>query len=277
MVGPFQIVNDPPADFRLLPVHYSVDLAVPLPYVQASFYAVSFLPHGINLTQAKLSLRLFGAAAIEAIPPLAEDFPIDAKYAPIVVFRRNLTDSEIRNLPWRAGQETGSFELSAKATDGEKTFTYGPVSSMVIEGWVKMPTPTPDIQRPVVPKDFELEAGFISLRDAATRVYEELKHPSHIWTILAESHAQGDAVAILDQTAAFIVSKIALYGRQPPSTKIERLAVNEQTQVAFDGGAATMRYLRFRKPPCTDLRVKLAEVENLIERERGNYTPSRRG
>jgi hypothetical protein len=136
MVGPFQIVKDEPADFRLLPIQYSVDLTAPLPYVQALFYAVNFLPQGITLTRAKLSLRLFGAAPLEAIDLVNEDFPMDAKFARIVVFRRNLTDPEIRNLPWRVGQEAGSFELSAKATDGDESFSYV-VNSQAIEGSVK--------------------------------------------------------------------------------------------------------------------------------------------
>jgi hypothetical protein len=138
IVGPFQIVNDPPAEFRLLPIHYSVDLAVPLPYVQAMFYGVNFLVAPITLTHARFSLRLFGAAPLEAIPLINEDFVIDSKFAPIVVFRRNLTDSEIRNLPWRPGRETASFELSAKATTGERTLAYV-VRAMVMEGWVNGP------------------------------------------------------------------------------------------------------------------------------------------
>src|SRR5688500_8449007 len=42
--GPFQIVYDPPLDFVLLPINYFVDLRAPLPYVQASFHAVSLSP-----------------------------------------------------------------------------------------------------------------------------------------------------------------------------------------------------------------------------------------
>jgi len=141
IVEPFQIAFEPPSDFKLLPQQYSVELAAQLPYVEVCFFVVSFLPHPITLSQVKLSLRLFGAAALESIPLLQDDFQVHPKDAPMVFCRRNLTDSEIRNLPWRAGRGSGSFELLAKATDGDKTLSYGPVSSMAIDGWVNAPPP----------------------------------------------------------------------------------------------------------------------------------------
>ncbi len=124
IVEPFQIAFEPPSDFKLLPQQYSVELAAQLPYVEVCFFVV-----------------LFGAAALESIPLLQDDFQVHPKDAPMVFCRRNLTDSEIRNLPWRAGRGSGSFELLAKATDGDKTLSYGPVSSMAIDGWVNAPPP----------------------------------------------------------------------------------------------------------------------------------------
>ena len=142
----FQYAHEPPSDFKFLPQRYSVELAATLPYVEVCFFVVSFVPRTIALSQTKLSLRLFGSVPLESIPLLQDDFEVHPKATPIVVCRRNLTDSEIHNLPWSAGHTSGSFELLAKARDGDKTLSYGPVSSMVIDGWVNMPPKKADLE-----------------------------------------------------------------------------------------------------------------------------------
>ncbi len=128
--------DEPASEFKLLPQQFSVELSAQLPYVEARFFVVSFLPRPITLTDVKLSIRLFGASPIEAIPLRTHEWQVDPRDAPLVVCQRNLSDSELRNLPWRAGRESGSFELVAKAMDGKKVLTYGPVSARVIEGWI---------------------------------------------------------------------------------------------------------------------------------------------
>lgn len=137
----FQMAFESPSEFKLLPQHYTVDLTAQLPFVEARFFVVSFLEQPIVLTHVKLTIRVLSASPLEAIPLMQDDFRVQPKSAPIVVFRRNLTDPEIRNLPWRGGWESGSFELLAKATTGDKTLMYGPVSAMVIEGLVRVPPP----------------------------------------------------------------------------------------------------------------------------------------
>lgn len=140
---PFQMGFEPPTEFKLLPQHFTVDLTAQLPYVEARFFVVSFLVQPIVLTNVKLTLRVLNSSPLEAIPLLQDDFRVQPKDARIVVFRRNLTDPEIRNLPWRGGWESGSFELFAKATARDKTLTYGPVGSMAIDGMVRMAAPQP--------------------------------------------------------------------------------------------------------------------------------------
>ena len=139
MVGPFQISHEPPSNIRLLPLNFTINFAAPLPYVEVCFYVVHFVPRALVLTQVKLSLRVQSAPAIELIPLVQDDIRIEPNSTPIVTCRRNLTDSELRVLPKKTGRESASFELFAKAADGDKTLTYGPVGSMVIEGWVSAP------------------------------------------------------------------------------------------------------------------------------------------
>lgn len=138
IVGPFSL-PEPTFDFKLLPVSFVVDLTAPLPCVEARFYAVNFLDYRITLQHTRFTLRVGSAPPLEEIPLVAHELTLDPKVSPMVTFRRNLSDAETRNLPWRDGRQNASFELYAKATAGDKTHSYGPVGSMSIDGWVNKP------------------------------------------------------------------------------------------------------------------------------------------
>ena len=127
------------ARFRLVPQYFSVSLHGPLPYVEARFFAINFLPRRIYMTQGKLSMQIESAAPLELIPLAYDDLPIEPFEATLVVFRRNLSDAEKLNLPWRDGRNSASYELVTKAQDGAETLSFGPVSSMAIDGWVYVP------------------------------------------------------------------------------------------------------------------------------------------
>jgi hypothetical protein len=137
------LLEDSRSEFKLLPQQFVVDLSAQLPYVEIRFFAVNFLTQRIVLSSAKLSLRLGGGAPLEAIPLMQEDCELDAHQSRVVICRRNLSDSELGNLPWMAGWQSGSFELLARATTGDKALTYGPVSAMVVDGWVQKRTEPP--------------------------------------------------------------------------------------------------------------------------------------
>jgi hypothetical protein len=55
--------------------------------------------------------------------------------------------SRVTRISFNLDGPSGSFDLFAKATLGDKTITYGPVSSMVIEGWVRKPLPSQEPPR----------------------------------------------------------------------------------------------------------------------------------
>jgi hypothetical protein len=128
------------SEFAVLPLHFSVDLTAQIPTVEVRLYVVSFLPRPIQLTNIELSLQVSSMPAIEDITFRQKDLRVDPKEYEVVICRRQLTNAE-RDMPtWRDGRTSGSsFSLTARATDGEKPFTYGPVSSMVIEGWINKP------------------------------------------------------------------------------------------------------------------------------------------
>lgn len=137
---PRTVRYEPEWHFALLPQHFMVDFGAQFPYIEVTFFAVSFLPRPIQLTEVDLSLQLSGMATIEDIPFRQKDWQVDPKTIDVVFCRRNLTDLERTKLPWQTGRLMGAYQLSAKATDGEQKFSYGPVSSKYIEGWVNLPT-----------------------------------------------------------------------------------------------------------------------------------------
>lgn len=132
-----KIRSVPQSQFALLPISFTVDLLSQLPIVEVRFYVVSYLPRSIMLTEVELSLLLSGISLMEDIPLRQIDLRIDPSEYEVITCRRQLTNAERDAVSWKAGRlPNSSFMLSAKATDGEQKFSYGPVSAIVIEGWV---------------------------------------------------------------------------------------------------------------------------------------------
>ena len=67
MVGPFQVSFEPPSDFRLLPLQYTVNFATTLPDVEVRLWAVNFLPRPFTLSKVALALRLFSSHILEDV------------------------------------------------------------------------------------------------------------------------------------------------------------------------------------------------------------------
>jgi hypothetical protein len=126
----------PPTEFLVLPLNLTVDLLGQPPEVQARFYVFSSLARPIKLIDVELSVRVNSLPNLEDVTCRQKDLLIDPKDYEVIVCRRQLTNAEC-GYSWKAGRASNAdFHLTARATDGERTLTYGPISSMVIEGWV---------------------------------------------------------------------------------------------------------------------------------------------
>jgi hypothetical protein len=140
IVGPFSIpIFEPVSEFKLLPLRFSVDFSAQLPYVEVRFYAVNFLQRTIVLSHVKLALQVHGVPKLELIPLVQDDPRLEPKSPLVITCRRNLTDAEFRAFPEKFGYTSASFELLAKATYENTIIAYGPVSSLVVDGWVIPP------------------------------------------------------------------------------------------------------------------------------------------
>ena len=134
--------HEPPRDFEVMPVTFMIDLTRDLPYVEVSYYAINHRSCVLTLHELKVTqLRLSGGPVIEQIP-LLQEFSLPPKNTLKVFCRRNLIDSETRAIAAIAGKnsfENASFALVARAKDGRREYTYGPVDSKWIEGWINRP------------------------------------------------------------------------------------------------------------------------------------------
>jgi len=131
-----KIRYQPESEFFLLPLYFRVDASAQIPSVELRFYVVNYLSRPILLSEINVSLQVSGLPPLEDIPLRQKDFRIEPKEYEVITLSRQLTNAE-RELSWKSGRvPSASFALSARATDGAQSFAYGPVSSMVIEGWI---------------------------------------------------------------------------------------------------------------------------------------------
>ena len=127
-----------------------IDLVKDVPCVEVSYYAVNYRKHTIKLTEVKITqLRISSVSHIEQIL-LNQEYSLAPKKSLMVFCRRSLLDSEARIFSQENNQYpiNASFSLVAKARSGRHEYTYGPVSSKWIGGWVNkrmaLPAPIPD-------------------------------------------------------------------------------------------------------------------------------------
>lgn len=131
--------DERPHNFEIKPISFRLDITQAIPSVEVRFYAINHLSRALTLNEVKVTqLQLYGGPAIEQIP-LLQEFTLQPKNTVMIVCRRNLLDSESRAVTGKNSFENASFSLVARAKDGRREYTYGPVASMSIDGWINQP------------------------------------------------------------------------------------------------------------------------------------------
>ena len=106
----------------------------------------------------------------------------------------------------------------------------------------------------------------IPLPEAARIAYEEARLSGSIWAHAAERLAADKTPAgILDYIAMRFAMDADMWGRRPPSTRVELINRKEATYGAFRGGA---KELRLRDKSCTvftDLKVARSDLRAVVE------------
>jgi hypothetical protein len=126
-------------DFELCPISFMIDLVQTVPSVELRYYAINYLDRELILSTAStVQFRLSAVPALDPIP-LIQEFRLAPLSSNMVFYRRNLLDAEARAISQEKNHHplTASFSMTARARSGRREYTYGPVASKWIEGWVK--------------------------------------------------------------------------------------------------------------------------------------------
>ncbi len=115
----------------------------------------------------------------------------------------------------------------------------------------------------------ETRDEFISMKEAATIAYEELRECRSVYAWAAEklgpSSTQSRAEGTLDWFVYFLPSRISLFGKRPPSRKLELIDPQEFKRGGFNDLGQSFSYFGEKEPRYTDLMVKRDDLDKLIE------------
>jgi len=164
--------------------------------------------------------------------------------------------------------------LSFRAQDVKGFRSYGQHRVTISEG----------LGTPFLVKETLLASGFISMRDAAIRLYTETRTSNHMLAIIAESMsgwsggrtAPGSPEDILNYMATFIgfCKKIAVCGKRVPSDAMERISWEDMRVSHFVDGATKLERTYNSSIYFTDLAVKsddLTELTSTLHFQNGFY------
>ncbi|MFJ1258780.1 hypothetical protein [Cupriavidus sp. CuC1] len=106
----------------------------------------------------------------------------------------------------------------------------------------------------------------VSLSDAARLAYEEARVNNTIWARAAERLAVNRTPGgILDYIAGYFACEVQLYGRRPPSQRLEAVDRFQAKHGTFRGGARNL-YLRDQsKTEFSDLQVSRKDLKTVRE------------
>lgn len=133
-VKPFTLA--PPHDgVAIRPLHFEISLGDPLPFIELEFYAINYTNKSARLTSAQITrFCLSSGPAIDTIP-LRVECDIPPQQSKIVLFRRALTDGEVRAIEANNNPVSdGTVSFLAHAKVGRNELQYGPEHGIRIWG-----------------------------------------------------------------------------------------------------------------------------------------------
>jgi hypothetical protein len=129
---------------------------------------------------------------------------------------------------------------------------------------------SPLLIRETVPR-----AAFISMRDAATKLYTESRVRGHRLASIAENLSgwSGEGITsgtpedILDYMATYIASsrKVPLFGKRVPSTVVELISSKDLRACTFTDGATKLERNNNNDTVYIDLAIEATNLEKLVQ------------
>lgn len=114
--------------------------------------------------------------------------------------------------------------------------------------------------------EFGTVNSFMLLREAALSLYEDLRvyDKQHLHVRLAENFNDLDD-GVLNYFAIVIQQNTEVWGKKPPSTKLEELDQEEWGRGHFKNGGSAFHYYGKQQPEYVDMAVKSADIPPILE------------
>jgi len=131
-----------------------------------------------------------------------------------------------------------------------------------ITDWLQLPKRF----RKQLPAFKELTFGAnIPLPKAAQIAYEEARLSGSVWALAAERlNTKKTPDGILDYLATYIGGKTRIFGKRPPSTRLEEIPIEEIKSGNFQHGAAMLKLRDQSNTVYTDLQVPKKEFDAIV-------------
>lgn len=139
----------------------------------------------------------------------------------------------------------------------------GALGIWAVIDWTKLP---PFFRRTFESINALSFGGKLPLPEAATIAYEEARASESIWADAAERLAVNKTPAgILDYFACYFAREVPLYGKRPPSRKLELIGDVQARQGTFSGGAKTLHLRDQGHTTFVDLMVSKKDLTRMVD------------
>lgn len=108
-----------------------------------------------------------------------------------------------------------------------------------------------------------LRIGTISLAEGARIAYEQLR--GTLWATAAERlRVDSTPEGILNYLATGLTIEIPVFGKYPPSTRLERIKTSDLKSGSIEGGATVLQLTDHHHTQITDLTVRKKDIRKAI-------------
>jgi len=112
-------------------------------------------------------------------------------------------------------------------------------------------------------RELIVRIGAVSLNEGARIAYEQLR--GTLWGAAAERlRVDPSPDGILDYMATGIANEVPIFGKFPPSTKLERISARLLSSGSIKGGARVLQSRHRKEPDFTDLTIRKSHLLKAI-------------
>jgi vacuolar-type H+-ATPase subunit I/STV1 len=114
-------------------------------------------------------------------------------------------------------------------------------------------------------REFNIRIGTISLTDASRQAYEELR--GTLWGHAAEKlRVDHSPEGVLDYIGTGLTLEIPLFGKYPPSRRLEQVKLSDVKSGSIEGGASILQLRDQHKSKITDLTIRKSDLWKTIRK-----------